>query len=83
MPWLKTVVKHEAFALHRARERHGGSAASPDEPYRQAHPSETHEVVEQLERLQIGAEALRRLKPQEMRCMLLLAEGHSYKQIRS
>jgi RNA polymerase sigma factor (sigma-70 family) len=80
VPWLKTVVKHEAFALHRQRERHGG-AGSPDEPFRQAHPSETHEVVEQLERLQIGAEALRRLKPQETRCMLLLAEGHSYKQI--
>src|SRR3954468_17234606 len=23
LPWLKTVVKHEAFALHRARERAG------------------------------------------------------------
>src|SRR5215212_6001584 len=23
IPWLKTVVKHEAFALRRQRERHG------------------------------------------------------------
>src|SRR3954454_9375040 len=23
VPWLKTVVKHEAFALRRQRERHG------------------------------------------------------------
>jgi RNA polymerase sigma factor (sigma-70 family) len=79
VPWLKTVVKHEAFSLHRARER----AGRPTPPERMdagvSAPPEDH--AERLERLQIGAEALGRLKPQEVRCMLLLAEGHSYKQI--
>src|SRR4051794_16515923 len=79
VPWLKTVVKHEAWALHRARER----AGRPTPPERidggAAAPPEDH--AERLERLQIGAEALSRLKPQEIRCMLLLAEGHSYRQI--
>src|SRR5205085_12247611 len=44
---------------------------------------ETHEQVERLDRLQRGAEAMQRLKPQEIRCMLLLAEGHSYRQIQA
>jgi RNA polymerase sigma factor (sigma-70 family) len=78
VPWLKTVVKHEAFALARQRHRGGVPAAMPDLELGHA---DTHEQVERLERLHIGAEALRRLKPQEIRCMLLLAEGHSYKQI--
>src|SRR3954451_516288 len=29
LPWLKTVVKHEAYALHRARER-AGQPTPPD-----------------------------------------------------
>jgi RNA polymerase sigma factor (sigma-70 family) len=78
VPWLKTVVKHEAWALRKQRER-GGVPAEPREG--QAGPADTHEQVERLEKLQRGAEALGRLKPQEIRCMLLLAEGHSYKQI--
>jgi RNA polymerase sigma factor (sigma-70 family) len=79
VPWLKTVVKHEAFSLRRQRERGGTPTdAASDEP---AHAHDTHERVERLERLQHAAEALGRLKPHEIRCMLLLAEGHSYKQI--
>jgi RNA polymerase sigma factor (sigma-70 family) len=85
VPWLKTVVKHEAYSLHRQRERAGQAtppelvAAAASEPGRVG--TSPHEQAERLERLQIGAEALRRLKPQEIRCMLLLAEGHTYRQI--
>ncbi|HEY0633473.1 MAG TPA: sigma-70 family RNA polymerase sigma factor [Thermoleophilaceae bacterium] len=78
VPWLKTVVKHEAFALRKQRERQG--VPTGDEPSG-AGAVDTHEQVERLERLQRGAEAMQRLKPQEIRCMLLLAEGHSYRQI--
>jgi RNA polymerase sigma factor (sigma-70 family) len=78
VPWLKTVVKHEAFALRKQRERHG--VPSERDELAPA-PADTHEQVERLDKLQRGAEALRRLKPQEMRCMLLLAEGHSYAEI--
>jgi RNA polymerase sigma factor (sigma-70 family) len=80
VPWLKTVVKHEAFALRRQRERSGRPTA-PDQLDTAAAGAAPHEHAERLERLQRGAEALARLKPQEIRCMLLLAEGHSYKQI--
>jgi RNA polymerase sigma factor (sigma-70 family) len=87
VPWLKTVVKHEAYSLHRQRERAGqatapelvAAAASSSDGGRASIPPP--EQAERLERLQVGAEALGRLKPQEIRCMLLLAEGHSYKQI--
>lgn len=79
LPWLKTVVKHEAFAIRRQRDR-----ADPiEQESLEAAPggSATHEQAEQRERLRTGAEAMRRLKPHEMRCLLLLAEGFSYKQI--
>lgn len=82
LPWLKTVVKHEAFAMRRSRERGGlpaedgleeaGAASSVPTPAEQA---------ERYERLRLGAEAIRRLKPQETRCLLLRAEGYSYRQI--
>src|SRR4051812_11625580 len=29
LPWLKTVVKHEAFSLYRRREREAGTGALP------------------------------------------------------
>jgi RNA polymerase sigma factor (sigma-70 family) len=80
VPWLKTVVKHEAFALRKQRERQG---LPTDQEPGGAEAVGTHEQVERLDRLQRGAEAMQRLKPQEIRCMLLLAEGHSYKQIQA
>jgi RNA polymerase sigma factor (sigma-70 family) len=78
VPWLKTVVKHEAFALRKQREKHG-LPTEDDDSAPAAH--DTHEHVERLDQLQRGAEAMQRLKPQEVRCMLLLAEGHSYAEI--
>jgi RNA polymerase sigma factor (sigma-70 family) len=81
VPWLKTVVKHEAFSIRRQRERAApvtddgelrdpaGSSASPQER------------SERYERLRQGAEALGRLKPQEVRALLLKAEGYSYREI--
>jgi RNA polymerase sigma factor (sigma-70 family) len=78
VPWLKTVVKHEAFALRKQREKHGVPTEQDElTPAR----TDTHEQVERLDTLQRGAEAMQRLKPQEMRCLLLLAEGYSYRQI--
>ena len=37
--------------------------------------------AERYERLSQGAEALRRLKPQEIRCLVLKAEGLTYQEI--
>jgi RNA polymerase sigma factor (sigma-70 family) len=81
VPWLRTVIKHEAFALRRQRERHSpvtddGELADSGTP-----PGATHEQAERWERLHHGAEAIRRLKPQELRALLLKAEGYSYREI--
>lgn len=81
VPWLKTVVKHEAFAIRKQRNRallvaHEQSLVDSraEEP-----PADLH--AERLERLRLGAEALGRLKPQEIRCLVLKAEGFSYAEI--
>lgn len=81
VPWLKTVVKHEAFAIRRQRERAAPVAGDENVLDREAHEYDTGEHAERYERLRLGAEALGRLKPQEVRCMLLRAEGYSYQQI--
>jgi RNA polymerase sigma factor (sigma-70 family) len=79
--WLRTVVKHEAWALRRQRQR---AAPVADDGHLPEPPSEvalTHDQAERLDRLRIGAEALKHLKPQEIRALVLRAEGYSYKQI--
>src|SRR3954468_14523297 len=79
VPWLKTVVKHEAFAIRRQRERHTPTSDDGrlDEP--PSGEAATHDQAERIERLRQGAEAMGRLKPHEIRCLLLKAEGFSYK----
>jgi RNA polymerase sigma factor (sigma-70 family) len=81
VPWLKTVVKHEAFALRRQRDRHSPVTDDGDLGDRGTPAGATHDQAERMERLHQGAEALRRLKPQEMRALLLKAEGYSYAEI--
>lgn len=78
-PWLKTVVKHEAFCLQRQRDQLGAGTGEALEWA--AAPVTTDEQVEQRESFLIGAEALANLKANEVRCLLLLADGMSYRQI--
>jgi RNA polymerase sigma factor (sigma-70 family) len=81
VPWLRTVVKHEAWALRRQRQRAAPVADDGEVPDAPSDATLTHEQAERLERLRLGAEAMRQLKPQEVRALLLKAEGYSYKQI--
>jgi RNA polymerase sigma factor (sigma-70 family) len=81
IPWLKTVVKHEAFALRRQRERHSPVTDDGELRDRPAVTAVTHEQAERLERLRQGAEALGHLKPHEIRALVLKAEGFSYREI--
>src|SRR3954465_3266044 len=79
LPWLKTVVKHEAFAVSKA----SGRSLVAEEPLA-PQPDErawTDERAERYERLRVGAEAMAGLKPQEIRCLQLKAEGLSYQEI--
>jgi len=80
LPWMKKVVKHEAFAIYHARK---GFALPGNEQIEQEAGAvpEPQEQVERYERLRHGAEAIRRLKPQEIRALVLRADGLTYRQI--
>ncbi|HVY95928.1 MAG TPA: sigma-70 family RNA polymerase sigma factor, partial [Solirubrobacterales bacterium] len=87
--WMQTVVKHEALAVRAERERilAGPAARRAPEfgedwvallPSHGAGPAERAERNEAIAR---SREALRALKPQELRALSLLAEGYSYAEI--
>jgi RNA polymerase sigma factor (sigma-70 family) len=82
--WMKTVVKHEALAIRRYRERMLGVDEDGDEdPIARivaggAGPGERLERSEQIAR---SREALHALKPAELRSLTLLAAGYSYAEI--
>src|SRR3954447_1947626 len=79
LPWLRTVVKHEAFAV---RKSSGRVAIADDEEIAALDASAwTDDQAECYERLRVGAEAMSGLKPHEIRCLLLKAEGLSYQEI--
>jgi RNA polymerase sigma factor (sigma-70 family) len=86
--WTQTVVKHEALAVRRERERLlGGPPARDSEEevdWIALIPAEGAGPAEQTERREAVArsrEALQALKPQELRALSLLAEGYSYREI--
>jgi RNA polymerase sigma factor (sigma-70 family) len=86
--WTQTVTKHEALAVRQIRERllghrtgaEGGGELDPVAliPAPTAGPDEQAERRETVAR---SREALRALKPAELRALTLLAEGYSYAEI--
>ena len=86
--WTQTVVKHEALAVRRERERILSGPAARAEPGREdwwalipARGEDPAEQVERREAIARSREALQSLKPQELRALGLLAEGYSYAEI--
>jgi RNA polymerase sigma factor (sigma-70 family) len=86
--WTQTVVKHEAMAVRRERERILGAPPAPTEPkegdWVELIPTEAdgpHERAERREAVARSREALQALKPQELRALGLLAEGYTYAEI--
>ena len=80
-PWLHTVIKHEALAVRRQRERTvAPEETGSDEPMVSA-ARDPEEAAGDRERLRHTAEALGTLKPSELQCMLLKALGYSYDEI--
>jgi RNA polymerase sigma factor (sigma-70 family) len=87
--WTQTVTKHEALAIRRNRER---LLAARPAPAREddgvdwlalipAPGAEPGSETERREAIAQSREALRTLKPQELRALTLLAEGYSYAEI--
>jgi len=88
--WMQTVTKHEALAIRRSRERQLGApsvrSGAEEEggdwlallPSHGAGPAERFERREAIAR---SREALKTLKPAELKALTLLAEGYSYAEI--
>jgi RNA polymerase sigma factor (sigma-70 family) len=87
--WTQTVVKHEALAIRRERENTlagpaGGKSEHDTEDWVALLPAPNDGPPERAERREAIArsrEALKALKPQELRALTLLAEGYSYVEI--
>jgi RNA polymerase sigma factor (sigma-70 family) len=79
--WLHVVVKHEAQAIRRSRQK----LVATEDPNLDVHEARSlptsDERLETLDLVSRAAEALQRLKPQELRALWLKAEGHSYNEI--
>lgn len=87
--WMHTVTRHEAYAVRRQREKLLGgnrveSVDGSETDVIDLIPSDAPEPdvgAERSERVARGFEALRALKPQEIRTLTLKAEGYSYEEI--
>jgi RNA polymerase sigma factor (sigma-70 family) len=79
--WLRTVIKNEALAI-RAGRSDSVSVRDVDLDRHEATRLPTpDEQISRFDRATRAAEALQRLKPQEVTALLLKAEGHSYQEI--
>jgi RNA polymerase sigma factor (sigma-70 family) len=78
--WLTVVVKREAMEVRRLR---GEAVTSSDFDYDgvASEASSPEERAMSADRATRAAEALKRLKPQELRALWLKALGHSYEEI--
>jgi RNA polymerase sigma factor (sigma-70 family) len=84
--WTQTVTKHEALAVREGRERllgrgGGGNPALDPVTLIPALADGPDEQVERRESVARSREALRALKPAELRALTLLAQGYSYAEI--
>jgi RNA polymerase sigma factor (sigma-70 family) len=81
LAWLKVVVRHEAMAIRRARSE---SVADEELDLDAFVPSAGRTLDEQIaatERVRRSAEALRSLKPDEAKALMMKANGLSYDEI--
>ena len=79
--WLKVVIRHEAMAIRRARSE---SVAGEDLDLDTFIPGSDRSVEDQIasgERVRRSAEALRALKPDEAKALMMKAHGLSYDEI--
>lgn len=86
LPWARTVIKHEALAVRRSRERILGrpATAAEEQDWVQLIPSRLDGPEERAagrEKVARSREALARLKPNELKALTQLAEGYSYAEI--
>ena len=79
--WLHVVVKREAQAIRRSRQRLVASDEVDFDKYESRSTPTPDERLASFDLVGRAAEALQRLKPQELRALWLKAQGHSYNEI--
>ena len=79
--WLHTVVKREAKSIRRSRQKLVGSADVDLDAHESSRLPTPEEQLLSFDMVNRSAEALQRLKPQELRALWLKAQGHSYNDI--
>lgn len=79
--WLHVVVKREAQAIRRSRQKLVASHDIDLDAHEARSAPSPEEQLATFDLVSRSAEALRRLKPQELRALWLHAQGHSYNEI--
>lgn len=79
--WLRTVIKHEAMAVRRTRQRDLASVELDFDLVEARTTPSPEDRALAFEHVARSAEALQRLKPQEIRALWLRAQGNSYDEI--
>ncbi len=83
VPWLHTVIRHEAFAVRSARRDVGSRCVGADEDRIDLEASPPEDRVISTDRTARATEALKQLKADELRAIWLRALGLSYEEIRT
>ncbi len=81
LPWLRTVIKHESLAVRAQREELLGRKEFSVDSHADRHVEDLAERAVGFERLWHTAEALQRLKPQEVAALVQRAQGLTYDEI--
>lgn len=81
--WLRTVVKHEAMAVRRIRQRDLAPSEIDFDQIESDRGGSPEERALGFEQVAQSAEALARLKPQEVRALWLRSQGNSYDEIQA
>ena len=79
--WLHVVVKREAQAIRRERRKDVSSSDVDYDLHESGRVPTPEEQLLSFDLVSRSAEALQRLKPQELRALWLKAQGHSYNDI--
>jgi RNA polymerase sigma factor (sigma-70 family) len=79
--WLKVVVRHEAMAIRRARSESVTGEELDFDAFVPAPGRSVDDEIAATERVRRSAEALRALKPDEAKALMMKANGLSYDEI--
>lgn len=81
VPWLRVVVRNEALEISRTRARREIDISPESLAAFESDQRSPETVTEELARVEMGFEALKRLNQDQTQCLLAQAEGLDYEEI--